>query len=255
MNRFIKMINKTKLISTLIFSLGVTVNIANATIVRFETSLGSIDVNLYDETTPESVANFLDYITAGSYGNTLFHRSLNGFILQGGGFIYDSSWPATALQTNPAVINEPIYSNIRGTIAYAKLGGQPNSATSQWFFNLANNGSNLDNQNAGFTVFGEVTGNGMDIIDSIVALNTFNLGGAFTDIPLQNYTTGSDPNDTNIILITSIEIIDDTINTAAGLNPTATTRADPASESSSGGGSLAVVFLMMLLTVSRLRKS
>ncbi|PHS18672.1 MAG: peptidylprolyl isomerase [Kangiella sp.] len=248
------MINQSKITLALLLTLGLTANIANATIVRIETSLGSIDINLYDETTPASVANFLNYITAGSYDNTLFHRSINGFILQGGGFIYDSSWPPGTLQTNPTVNNEPIYSNVRGTIAYAKLGGQPNSATSQWFFNLVNNGANLDNQNGGFTVFGEVMGNGMDIIDSIVALNTYNLTPTFAEIPLQNYTTGTDPNDTNIILITSIDIIDSAVNTASGLNPPATTRTEPGSNTSSGGGSFGTVLLMMLLTITRIRK-
>jgi len=250
------MINNSKLVFALIFTMGLTVNMANATIVRFETSLGDFDVNLYDETTPQSVANFLTYVTAGSYGNTLFHRSINGFILQGGGFTYDNSWPATSIQTNATVNNEPIYSNVRGTIAYAKLGGQPDSATSQWYFNLTNNNSNdpnsLDNQNGGFTVFGEVTGDGMAIIDSIVALNTFNLSGAFTDIPLQNYTEGTDPNDTNIILITSIEVIDSAVNTASGLNPTATNRSETSS-SSSGGGAFNLVMMILLVAFSRLK--
>ncbi len=241
------MVKNTQLILALCLTFTLTTNIANATIVRFETSLGDIDVNLYDETTPESVANFLTYITAGSYGNTLFHRSINGFILQGGGFLYSNSWPPIAIQTNASVKNEPVYSNVRGTIAYAKLGGQPDSATSQWFFNLADNSANLDNQNFGFTVFGEVTENGMDIIDSIIALNTFNLGGAFAEIPLQNYTTGTDPNDTNIILITSIDVIDSSISTASGLNPIVTTRAELGSDTSSGGGSLSGIMLLLLI--------
>ena len=182
-------------------------SVSHATIVRIETSLGDIQVNLYDEATPESVSNFLDYVNAGSYGSTLFHRSVSGFILQGGGFAYNNSWPPIAISSNAAVTNEPIYSNVRGTLAYAKLGGQPNSATNQWFFNLANNGTNLDNQNSGFTVFGEVMDNGMDIVDAIADLSTYNLGGSFAEIPLQNYTTGTDPNDTNIILIIRKNII------------------------------------------------
>ncbi|MGB0495808.1 MAG: peptidylprolyl isomerase [Kangiellaceae bacterium] len=235
------------LIITTLFTLLLTANTAKATIVRFETSLGNIDVNLYDETTPQSVENFLNYVTAGSYGNTLFHRSVSGFILQGGGFLYNNTWPPIGIQSNVAVNNEPIYSNVRGTLAYAKLSGLPNSATNQWFFNLANNAANLDNQNSGFTVFGEVMGNGMDVVDAIAALNTYNLGSSFSEIPLQNYTSG-DPNDTNIILITNISVIDSSINTAAGLNPTATTRATESSSTSSGGGSLGILILLLTLT-------
>ena len=259
MNRVINTIDKAKVIFSLVLTLGLTVNIANATIVEFRTSLGDFKVNLYDETTPESVANFLNYVNSGAYSNTLFHRSINGFISQGGGFIYDSSWPPSTLQTNPAVNNEPIYSNVRGTIAYAKLGGQPNSATSQWFFNLNNNNSNdpnsLDNQNSGFTVFGEVMDNGMDVIDSIAALTTYPLDtGAFTDIPLQNYTEGEDPNETNIILITEIVIDDPAVNTASGLNPQATNRGNSTS-SSGGSGSLGLSILLLLVFTTRFTRS
>jgi len=245
-------IRKIRIATAIMCAFATFSNITNATIVQFETSLGDFQVNLYDETTPESVANFLDYVTAGSYNNAIIHRSVSGFITQGGGFSYNGSWPAVGIATNAAVTNEPIYANVRGTIAYAKLGGLPNSATNQWFFNLGDNTVNLDSQNSGFTVFGEVMGNGMDVIDSIAALNTYNLGGAFSDIPLQNYTEGTDPNDTNIILITSIEIADADANTASGLNPTLTTRTD--GSSSSGGGSFSFLMIILLAISSRLNK-
>ena len=61
------------------------------------------------------------------------------------------------ITTKPAVINEPVYSNVKGTIAMAKQGGNENSATSQWFFNMSDNSQNLDLQNGGFTVFGQIT--------------------------------------------------------------------------------------------------
>ena len=217
-------IRKVKMATVIMFTFAIFANTASATIVRFETSLGDFQVNLYDEATPESVANFLTYLNTGTFGNTVIHRSVSGFIIQGGGFLYNNSWPPVSVQTNATINNEPTYSNVRGTIAYAKLGSDPNSATSQWFFNLGNNAANLDNQNSGFTVFGEVMDNGMEVIDAIAALNTYNFGGAFTDVPLQNYTTGTDPNDTNIMLITDIVIADDSVNTAAGLNPALTTR-------------------------------
>ena len=70
----------------------------------------------------------------------------------------------------------------------AKLGNDPNSATSQWFINLANNSGNLDNQNGGFTVFARVIGDGMDVADAINDLQTVNAGGAFTDLPVINFS-------------------------------------------------------------------
>ena len=87
--------------------------------------------------------------------------------------------------------NEPFISNIRGTIAMAKLGGDPNSATSQWFINLADNSANLDTQNGGFTVFGHVTGNGMSVADAIAMLNRVNVGSPFDALPVRDYTSGN----------------------------------------------------------------
>ena len=106
------------------------------------------------------MANFYDYINSHAYNNSIFHRLVNSFVLQGGGYTFSQSGstgsltPITALQPVP---NEFGMSNVAGTLAMAKLGNDPNSATSQFFFNLANNASNLDNQNGGFTVFGQLT--------------------------------------------------------------------------------------------------
>ncbi len=100
--------------------------------------------------------------------------------------------------TFPAVQNEPFISNIRGTIAMAKLGGDPNSATCQWFINLADNSANLDVQNGGFTAFGHVTGNGMSVVDAIAAVPTFNANGQsnpngpFGQIPLRDFNIATD---------------------------------------------------------------
>lgn len=156
-----------------------------ATIVRFDTNVGAIDVRLYEEATPLSVANFLSYVGTDSWDGTFVHRSVPGFVVQGGGFsLTPDIFNTTNVTTNPAVLNEPGISNLRGTLAYAKQGGDPNSATSQWFFNLSNNSANLDAQNGGFTVFGRVVGTGMTVVDSIAALPRFNVGGAFTDVPV-----------------------------------------------------------------------
>lgn len=226
--------NRSLLIAATILFMAVSPRIADATIVEFETVLGNFQVNLYDNATPQTVANFLNYVNSGAYTDSIFHRSVAGFVVQGGGFITDTNAMLSGIQTNAPVTNEPVYSNVRGTIAMAKVGGDPNSATSQWFFNLANNAADLDGQNGGFTVFGEVTGNGMTIIDALAALSTYNLGGAFAELPLQDYTATDFanmvvPDNTNFVIVTGITVTDTTVDTAAGLNPTPNT-------SNSGGG-------------------
>ena len=101
---------------------------ADATIVRFETSSGDFDVNLFDEYTPETVENFLAYIEDGAYNETFIHRSVKGRVVQGGGFAYDPDYSALDkitstphIDTFPPVVNESVLSNQRGTIAMAKL--------------------------------------------------------------------------------------------------------------------------------------
>ena len=173
---------------------------AAATIVRFDTSLGSVDVRLYDTATPLSVENFLDYVAAGVYADSIVHRSVPGFVVQGGGYYFPPG--GSGLDYIPefaSVPNEPGISNLRGTIAYAKLGGDPNSATSEWFFNLEDNSANLDYQNGGFTVFGRVLGDGMDVVDAIAALGVV-IWGPFDELPVldvdavveRNYLLASD---------------------------------------------------------------
>jgi cyclophilin family peptidyl-prolyl cis-trans isomerase len=157
--------------------------------VTLETSLGSIQIELLSDVAPKTVENFLNYVNRGDFDGTFFHRSVPGFILQGGGFSFNGvSGQVESVASDPPVINEFSVSNTRGTLAMAKLGGNPNSATNQWYINLADNSSNLDNQNGGFTVFGRVIGDGMDVVDAIAVLPTRNFGGAFTDTPTINFT-------------------------------------------------------------------
>jgi cyclophilin family peptidyl-prolyl cis-trans isomerase len=238
---------------------------SDATIVQFETVLGDFEVNLYDNATPQTVSNFLSYVENLNYSNSFFHRSVPGFIVQGGGFVTDQDAQISSITSNAPVSNEPTYSNVRGTIAMAKLERDANSATNEWFFNLVNNAENLDNQNGGFTVFGEITGDGMAILEALAELPTYDFGGALTDLPLQNYTAtdfgnGIPADNSHLIIVTAITVIDAAADTAAGLNPALSTASDPNPGSGGnggggggggGGGSLGL-FALLGLSVFRL---
>ena len=167
-------------------------DMGNATdsFVQVSTSMGNFTIELFRDIAPKTVENFLAYVQSGAYQNAVFHRSVPGFIVQTGGFTVGANLPA--IPTNPPVENEYNRSNLRGTVAMAKLVGDPDSATSQWFVNLANNSENLDNQNGGFTVFAQVMDGGMAVWDAIAALPRYDLGGAFTDLPLQNVADGQE---------------------------------------------------------------
>jgi cyclophilin family peptidyl-prolyl cis-trans isomerase len=161
--------------------------LAQATTVRLQTTQGAIEINLYDNAAPITVANFLAYVRSGAYTDSLIHRSVPGFIIQGGGYTWVGGNTSVAEVPARAPIQNEFSasrSNLRGTIAMAKLGGDPNSATSQWFINLANNASILDGQNGGFTVFGQIAPESMAVVDAIAALPIVNAGGAFNELPL-----------------------------------------------------------------------
>lgn len=173
-----------------LFLWGVLAQASAVTLVRMETVMGNIDIELYDDITPNTVANFLGYATTGAYDNTFIHRSAPGFVIQGGGYTL-SGEQAQHIPENAPVINEFSKSNLRGTLAMAKLAGDPDSATSEWFFNLADNSGTLDTQNGGFTVFGRVLGDGMDVVDAIAALPRINAGGVLSQLPVRNYAGGT----------------------------------------------------------------
>ena len=161
------------------------------TIARVTTPLGDFSIELFDNITPATVSNFLNYVNAGRYDGVLFHRSIPSFVLQTGGYTFnEAGYSLDPITTDMPVKNEFNLSNTRGTIAMAKLGGDPNSATSQWFINLSDNSSNLDGQNGGFTVFGKVIGDGMNVVDTIASLQTYTVAG-MSDFPLNNYTSGA----------------------------------------------------------------
>ena len=170
------------------------------TMVRFDTTMGNFHVQLYDSVTPETVENFLNYVNDGDYTNSFFHRLVDNFVLQGGGFAYNgANGPIEDVPTDPTVQNEYNVSNTYGTIAMAKIGGDPNSATSQFFFNLVDNSGSLDydinnsNTNGGYTVFGEVIGNGMDVVELLAAQQVWDVSsahGALGQLPLIDYELG-----------------------------------------------------------------
>lgn len=174
--------------------------------VRFQTNLGNIDVVLLPGSAPRTVENFLRYMNRKAYDNSVFHRSVRNFIVQGGGF--QATLPnLPAIPADPPVVNEFRESNLRGTIAMAKLGDNPNSATNQWFFNLADNSGNLNNQNGGFTVFGRVAdAASLAVMDRIAAVPVPSPGplpAPFNEIPLQNYTGGA-VQASNLVVVQSI---------------------------------------------------
>ena len=174
------------------------------TLAQFRTTVGNFDVELYDEDKPATVKNFIHYVQSGLYTNSIMHRVVTNFIVQGGGVVVQNRNTTNnvlaTIATFAPITNEirvgRFFSNVYGTIAMAKT-ADPNSATSQFFFNLANNAASLDNTNnsGGFTVFGRVVG-GTNILNKfkIGATNKIvkvvNLGGIISEIPVL-YTANS----------------------------------------------------------------
>ncbi len=140
------------------------------TLAVFRTVFGDLEVELYDQEKPVTVSNFKRLVQSGAYQATFFHRLIPGFVAQAGGYFifqpmatngFAPPWnnlggvPDFGQITNEFRVG-PLLSNTNGTIAMAKLGSGPDTASCEWFFNLANNSGNLDIQNGGFTVFGRV---------------------------------------------------------------------------------------------------
>ncbi len=150
--------------------------------VLFETNFGDIVIDLFPEVAPITVDNFIGYVEEGFYDGLVFHRVIPGFMLQSGAFDADLNKHEP---TRDPIINEFGLSNVRGTIAMAKQGGDPDSATSQFFINLTDNSGPppaLDTQNGGFTVFGEVL-TGMEVVDAIAQVTTHSTND-MDDVPV-----------------------------------------------------------------------
>jgi cyclophilin family peptidyl-prolyl cis-trans isomerase len=179
--------------------------------VRVNTNLGPFDIILFPDATPLTVDNFLKYVDEDLYQNMIFHRAPPGFVVQGGGFRHTAANGYERIPTRPAVVNEPGLTNTRATVAMAKLGGNPNSATSQFFVNLGNNAANLDAQNGGFTVFGRVADPGMALIDRIGNLPTgnylINVGGNpvfFENFPVNAAAAPPAPDPSTLVKVSSV---------------------------------------------------
>ena len=152
--------------------------------ILIKTSKGDIKLELDEKNTPDTAANFLNYVRSGHYKDTIFHRVIDGFMIQGGGLTADMD----AKATNQPVKNEAKSAkpNKRGTIAMART-MDPHSATSQFFINVADNAflnfSGEQAQSYGYCVFGEVV-DGMDVVDQIAKVKTGQRKG-HGDVPLE----------------------------------------------------------------------
>ena len=150
--------------------------------IQMKTSKGDIFIELNNELAPISTANFVRYTEEGFYDETIFHRVISNFMIQGGGFDKDMK----KKETHEGIENEwkNGLSNKRGTIAMARLGGQANSGTSQFFINVADNGFlDTPRDGSGYAVFGKVV-KGMDVVDAIRVVQTTNKG-SYGDVPME----------------------------------------------------------------------
>lgn len=162
------------------------VNVSFAgTVVTMETSHGAIEIELNDEKAPATVANFLKYVDDKFYDGTIFHRVINSFMIQGGGFTQKME----EKKTRAAIKNEANNGlrNDAGTIAMART-NDPHSATAQFFINVADNSSlNHTGQNTagwGYAVFGKVT-QGMHVVNRIKMVKTGSIAG-YSDVPMDS---------------------------------------------------------------------
>ena len=205
-----------------------TVKQLNGITVQFQTNFSTANVgekffveiyndqNQANKTAPITSNNFLQYVNDGSYDKTLIHRAVSDFVIQGGGY----TWPSIPsnqtggyplkVASKGEIENEPGNSNLIGTIAMAKLSGEPNSATSEWFINLSDN-LNLDSQNDGFAVFGHLLGNGIESPlllnnQSIYNVNYQDIGLTIPELPLIN-VQGNVINNNNYFAIQSISTV------------------------------------------------
>jgi cyclophilin family peptidyl-prolyl cis-trans isomerase len=174
--------------------------------VDFDTSLGSIYVELLPADAPKTVANFLSYVTSGKYKDIFFSRSVPGFVVQGGGYKYVDHTLEPVAQ-GPTVKNEYKLPNVAYTLAMAKYGTVVNSATNQWFFNEADNTS-LNTEDGGFTVFGKIAAFGrvpavasIDVLKRVSEAKVVDANSPLTALPVIKYHPGKDITGKNLIYV------------------------------------------------------
>ena len=155
-------------------------------VVTMKTSLGSVEIELYEDKAPNTVKNFLQYVDDDAYDGTIFHRVIKGFMNQGGGYTADGK----KVETRAPIRNEADngLKNDRGTIAMART-PDPHSATNQFFINTVDNASlnfrDPSRRNWGYAVFGAVT-SGMDVMDQIAAVKTAGANKPVTPVIIES---------------------------------------------------------------------
>ena len=223
-------------------------------LVRMTTSVGKIDVELFSDVAPNTVANFLRYVSADSYTDTIFHKVKSNAagtstILLGGAFALEGA-SVDFITTFGNVDNEFSLPDTRGTLAMYKQHESPDSASDQWFFNVTDNSAKFgSDNNGGYTVFGRVIENGLQRVDTIAGLKTYDLSslvgiGAFKKTPLYNY----DPSETvaadNLVVATSVAVlplISQNKGAAGALKITVASNTNPALVSADVSGSSLVL--------------
>ncbi|HUY31900.1 MAG TPA: peptidylprolyl isomerase [Pirellulales bacterium] len=185
-------------------------------IVSVDTNVGNFKLDLFQSTAPNTVANFLKYVDSGDYNSSFVTRAIPGFVIQGGGATTSSTTFAggssqfSAVPDLGTVASEAGTKNTTGTIAMALSSG-PNTGTNQWFINLAANSSLDGTSNGGpFTVFGDVVGNGMQVINQIAALPTQSVTSTVPSVDLSNLPV-STSNQLVVINSMSVDSIDGTV--------------------------------------------
>lgn len=157
---------------------------AQATQVKVDTNMGAFLIELNAKAAPKTVENFLAYVKSGFYKNTLFHRVIPNFMIQGGGFVMGMEEKDTRAPI--ALESRNGLSNVRGTIAMART-NDPNSATSQFFINVRDNrflDANQAQDGNGYAVFGKVV-SGMSTVDAIARVKTHSVG-YYDDVPIRD---------------------------------------------------------------------
>ena len=155
---------------------------SQSNVVKLETSMGNIVIELNEQAAPVTVKNFLEYVEAEFYDGLIFHRIIPGFMVQGGGFTEQMA----KKETRDPIINEARTgpSNIRGSVAMART-NDPDSATSQFFVNHSDNDflNYVDDKSAGYAVFGKVI-EGMEVVDAIASVKTTTRNG-MENVPVE----------------------------------------------------------------------